>query len=59
METLKQQQFELDLRFNEIHKKLLELKQWQLASDLSDVYHKNLTVQYKSGIEFMKNLYNL
>ena len=59
METLKQQQFELDLRFKEIHSKLLELKEWQLASDLSNVYHKNSTVQYKMGIDFVKNLYNL
>ena len=59
MENLKQQQFELYLRFKEIHSKLLELKQWQLANDLSDVYHNNSIIQYKSGVEFIKTLYNL
>lgn len=59
MENLKQQKEELYLRFNEIHKKLLELKQYELASNVSEVYHQSLTVEYKSGIEFMKNLYNL
>ena len=59
MENLEQQQTELNLRFEAIHKKLLELKEWELASDLSDVYHKSSLVEYKSGIEFMKNLYNL
>lgn len=59
MENLKQQSEGLNLRFNALHKKLLELKEWELASDLSDVYHKSSLVEYKSGIEFMKNLYNL
>ena len=59
METLKQQEFELHLRFKAIHNKLLELKEWQLASDLSGVYHTNSAIQYKLGIEFIKNLYKL
>ena len=59
METLKQQKEVLYLRFNEIHKRLLELKQYELANTLSEVYHRSCTVEFKSGIEFIKNLYNL
>jgi len=59
METLKQQKEVLYLRYKEIHKRLLELKQYELASSLSEVYHQSCIVEYKSGIEFIKNLYNL
>ena len=59
METLKQQEFELHLRFKAIHNKLLELKEWQLASDLSGVYHTNSTIQYTLGIDFIKKIYTL
>jgi vacuolar-type H+-ATPase subunit D/Vma8 len=59
MENLEQQKEVLYLRFNEIHKQLLELKQYELANSLSKVYHQSCIVEYKSGIEFIKNLYDL
>ena len=59
METLKQQKEELYLKFIEIHTRLLELKEYELADSVSEVYHKSCTVEYKTGVELIKNIYNL
>lgn len=45
--------------FQNLHLQLLEKKEFQLASKLSEIYHQTTVNQYIQGIEFMKNLYQL
>jgi hypothetical protein len=45
--------------FQNLHSELLEKKEFQIASKLSEIYHNTATNQYSQGIEFMKNLYKI
>ena len=49
---------ELNERFTKLHSELLELKMWDIAKELSAIYHKSSSANYSAGIKFMENLYN-
>ena len=57
--TLRNEDQVLRNEFQNLHSQLLDKKEFQLASKLSEIYHKTTVNQYKQGIEFMKNLYEL
>lgn len=50
---------ELELRFSKFHSQLLDLKQWKLANEISEIYHRTQYLEYQNGIDFMKKIYKL
>ena len=58
-ETLENEYQALRNEFLNLHSELLDKKEFQMASKLSEIYHKTTVNQYIQGIEFMKNLYQL
>lgn len=58
-QTLENEYQVLRNEFKNLHLQLLEKKEFQLASKLSEIYHKTNVNQYIQGIEFMKNLHQL
>ena len=49
----------LDSQFKALHKELLLKKEYLLASKLSEVYYQVQSVNYISGMDYIKNLYKL
>ena len=49
----------LNGKFTSLHKRLLELKEYKIASEFSTVYYESQSLNYTSGINFIKNLYKL
>jgi hypothetical protein len=58
-QTLENEYQALRNEFQNLHLQLLEKKEFQLASKLSEIYHQTTLNQYFQGIEFMKNLYKI
>lgn len=58
-QTLENEYQVLRNEFQNLHLQLLEKKEFQLASKLSEIYHNTALNQYIQGVEFMKNLYKL
>ncbi len=58
-QTLENEYQILRNEFLNLHSQLLDKKEFQMASKLSEIYHKTTVNQYIQGIEFMKNLYQL
>ena len=58
-QTLENEQEVLKNEFQNLHSQLLDKKEFQLASKLSEIYHATALNQFVQGIEFMKNLYKL
>ena len=58
-QTLENEYKVLRNEFKNLHSQLLDKKEFQLASKLSEIYHQTTVNQYIQGIEFMKNLYKL
>ena len=58
-ETLENEYQALRNEFLNLHSELLDKKEFQMASKLSEIYHQTTVNQYIQGIEFMKNLYQL
>jgi pterin-4a-carbinolamine dehydratase len=60
METTQKTQIDyLNNEFKKLHSKLLDKKEFAIADELSEIYHKVQFANYKQGIEFIKNLYKL
>jgi hypothetical protein len=57
--TAKKNYSEAELRYNEIHSKLMELKLYLLADELSSTFYGYGTEQYHKGIEVVKEIYKL
>lgn len=49
----------LNLSFDEIHKELIDKKEYNLASKLSKVYYEAQSINYVAGVDFIKNIYKL
>ena len=58
-QTLENEYQVLRNEFQNLHLQLLEKKEFQLASKISEIYHNTALNQYIQGVEFMKNLYKL
>ena len=58
-QTLENEQEALRNEFQNLHSQLLEKKEFQMASKLSEIYHNTALNQYIQGVEFMKDLYKL
>jgi vacuolar-type H+-ATPase subunit D/Vma8 len=58
-QTLENEYKALINEFQNLHTQLLDKKEFQLASKLSEIYHQTAVNQYIQGIEFIKNLYQL
>ncbi len=43
-------------QFRKLHRQLLDLKLWDLANNLSNIYHEVQTLNYKDGIDFITEL---
>ncbi len=43
-------------QFRKLHRQLLDLKLWDLANDLSNVYHEVQGLNYKDGMDFITEL---
>jgi len=57
--TEKKQIENLNDKFTKLHSQLLELKQYDIAKGLSTVFYETQSLNYTSGINFVKNLYKL
>ena len=57
--TEKKQIDKLDDKFTKLHRQLLELKQYEIASELSKVFYETQSLNYTDGINFVKKIYNL
>ncbi len=47
---------ELNEQFRKLHKQLLKNKMWDTADELSSVYYKVQSLNYKDGIDFVTEL---
>ena len=47
---------ETESRFKKLHKELLELKQYDLATRISKVFHEHGHEQYKAGAKMMEDI---
>ena len=49
---------ETELKFKELHKELLKLELWELASDFSSTFYKYGSENYKKGANMINEIYN-
>ncbi len=59
MTTEKKQIEQLNNEFTKLHRQLLELKQYEIAGELSKVFYETQSLNYTDGINFVKKIYNL
>ena len=59
MKTPEQKYTKNELEYNEIHKELMELKLYELATKLSSTFYSFGTERYNEGIEMVKEVWDL